>query len=325
MASPSTAITSHRPTIPGSFMEFDLAADRLGFVSQRVLPVVEVAKQTGTFGKITLEDLLQAGSTARAPGGEYPRGEGHFDDVTYSTKEQGWEETIDDRERAMYVDFFDAHVMATQRSIDKILRNAEIRAATLLFNSTTWTGSGLTTGVTNEWDDGANATPIADINAAAQKVANATGMYPNALIINRKVFRNLRNIAEIQNLVKNQNFMDVRQREIRESEMASVFDLEFVIVADPYKNTANEAAAASLSPVWSDEFAMVCRVARTADFKEPCIGRIFHWSEDGSDINGTVETYREDKIRSDVVRVRHEVDEIVLYKEMGHLLSNITT
>jgi hypothetical protein len=37
-----------------------------------------------------------------------------------------------------------------------------------------------------------------------------------------------------------------------------------------------------------------------------------------------VESYRDEKVRGDVIRVRHDVDEIVLYPEAGHLLSNIT-
>ena len=63
----------------------------------------------------------------------------------------------------------------------------------------------------------------------------------------------------------------------------------------------------------------------TNDMSEPCIGRTFHWAEDGSQPAGTVETYRDETKRSDIVRVRHDVDEIVMYTEMGHLLYNITT
>jgi hypothetical protein len=70
---------------------------------------------------------------------------------------------------------------------------------------------------------------------------------------------------------------------------------------------------------------MVCRIATSNDFREPCIGRTFHWSADGSSIGGTVESYREEQTRSDIIRVRHEVAEVTLYAEAGHLLSNVTT
>ena len=69
---------------------------------------------------------------------------------------------------------------------------------------------------------------------------------------------------------------------------------------------------------------MVARVAETQDHREPCIGRTFHWGEDGSTIGGTVETYRDENIRSDIVRNRLDVDEKRLVIESGHLLTNIT-
>ena len=68
---------------------------------------------------------------------------------------------------------------------------------------------------------------------------------------------------------------------------------------------------------------MVCRGAETNDIKEPCLGRIFHWAEDGSEIGGMVETYREESSRADIVRVRHDVQEQVLYTQMGHLLTSV--
>jgi hypothetical protein len=58
---------------------------------------------------------------------------------------------------------------------------------------------------------------------------------------------------------------------------------------------------------------------------EPCIGRMFHWSEDGSSPGGTVESYRDEIVRGNIIRVRHDVDEVVLYPQAGHLVSNITT
>jgi hypothetical protein len=65
---------------------------------------------------------------------------------------------------------------------------------------------------------------------------------------------------------------------------------------------------------------MVCRVATGNDFREPCIGRTFHWAGDGSSIDGAIESYRDEVVRSNIIRVRHDVDEVVLYAQAGHLL-----
>ena len=107
--------------------------------------------------------------------------------------------------------------------------------------------------------------------------------------------------------------------------LSAVFDLPNIIVAGTSKNGAKEGQAASPTQIWSGEYAMVCKIASGPDMRDPCIGRTFHWSQDGSSIGGTVESYRDETVRGDVIRVRHQVAEVVLYPEAGHLLSNVTT
>lgn len=323
MPSPSTSLATQRPDIAGSFMEFELEMQKRGYIASRVLPVMEVAKQAGVFGKIPIEQLLQQRHTIRAPGSGYSRGKFTFTSASYTCEENGAEEPIDDREAKMYAEYFDAEQVAAARSFEVVLRNAEARVAAAIFNATTWTS--YTTGITHEWDDAANAVPVTDVEAAVQAVWTQCGMWPNALIINRKVFRNLRLCASVLAMMKYQGFVDVRPGAVNEQVLATLFDLDMVIVAGSAKNSALEGQAASIAPIWSDEYAMVAKVAVSNDIREPAIGRTMHWDEDGSILEGRFETYRDEVVRSDVVRVRHDVDEIVTYVEAGHLLSNVTT
>lgn len=324
MPSPQTSLATQRPDLAESFMEFDLAMDAAGFISNRVFPTVDVAKQSGNYGRIPVEQLLQQRDTKRAPGSGYARGNFTFDDASYACEEHGAEEPIDDREAAMYADYFDAELIASQRAFSAVLRNGEQRVASAVFNATTWASH--TTAVTNEWDDATNAVPLTDVEAAVQSIYDASGLWANALIINRKVFRNLRNCDQIIDRINSAGAGNPsKASDVTVEMLAQAFDLDNIIVAGASKNSANEGQSASIGQIWSGEYAMVCKIATSSDFREPCIGRCFHWSEDGSAIGGTVETYRDETVRADVVRVRHDVDEIVLYTEAGHLLSNITT
>jgi hypothetical protein len=327
MPSPSSSLATLRPDL-ASFLEFDLESERAGFIASQVLPVVDVASQAGNFGKIPLEELLQQRDTLRAPGSGYSRGKFTFLPATYVALENGTEEVVDDREAKMYAEYFDAEQVSTMRAFSFVLRNAEQRVADLLFNATTWAGPALTTSVGNEWDKNhvTDATPIADVEAAVQKVYDGSGLWPNALIINRKVFRALRNIDEIVERINSEGAGNAsKPSDITAAMLAQVFDLKYVIVAGSSKNTANEGQAATPGQIWSDEYAMVAKIAESNDMKEPCLGRTFHWAEDGSSIGGTVESYREEAVRGEVIRVRHDTAELVLYKEAAHLLSNITT
>lgn len=322
MGSPSTSLATLRPDLGASFEEFSLEADRHGFIGHRVFPVFDTMKQSGPFGRIPVEQLLQHPETKRAPGSGYNRREWNFITDSYATEEHGIEEPIDDREAEMYREYFDVEQISAQRAMDSVLRAAELRIATAVFNATTYASQ--TTAITNEWDDSANAVPLTDVEAAVQLVWTQCGMWPNALIVNRKVYRNLRNVAQIVERVKYQGFMDARAGNITEQALSDAFDLRF-IVAGGTQNTANEAVDAVFSQIWSDEYAMVARIVTSRDIREPGLGRTFHWAGDGSAAEGRVESYRDETVRSDIIRVRHDVDEKDLYVECGHLLSNVTT
>ncbi len=325
MAHPSSSLATLRPDL-ATFLEFDLESEKEGYIATEVFPMIDVASMSGTFGKIPIEQLLQQRETRRASGAGYARGQFTFTTATYACEEHGAEEPIDDREAEAYAEHFDAEQINTLRAFSAVLRNAEQRVSDAVFNATTWNGAALTTGITNEWDDAANAVPATDVEAAVQKIYDNSGLWANALVINRKVFRNLRNCASIIDRINSAGAgSPSKASDVTVDMLKAVFDLDHIIVAGTSKNTAKEGQAATPAQIWSSEYAMVCKVATSVDMREPCIGRCFHWSADGSSIGGTVETYRDEPVRANIVRVRHDVDEIVLYPEAGHLLSNITT
>lgn len=323
MPIPTTALATLRPDLGASFMEFDLEANRRGFIAQRIFPMLNVTKPAGTFGIVKIEHLLKTRSTRRSPGAGYSRQQWEFDDVSYRCDEHGTEEVIDSREAAMYADYFDAEQISTMRAFDAVLRNQEARVAALLYNATTFASN--KTDITNEWDDNTNAVPITDVETGMAGMFAACGMYPNALILNKKQFNGARNSAQVLDRLKYSGHFDPRPGGINESSLAAALGIDQVIVANSAYDSALQGQAASMAPIWGDEYMFLAKIAQTNDIREPCIGRIFHWAEDGSLPGGMVETYREESKRSDIVRVRHDVDELILYVEAGWLFTNAIT
>ena len=320
MPSPSTSLATQRPDLAASFEAFDLEAEKQNYIGTQVAPVVTTASQAGVFGKIPLDQLLQQRDTKRAPGSGYSRGRFTFTTATYACEEHGAEEPVDDRESKMYANYFDAERVASARAMSAVLRNAEIRWAAAIFNTTTWTGASLTTDVSGTpWATVGTAVPLTNVEAAVQKVYDNSGLWPNALVISKKVYRNLRNTTSIIDRVKYQGFMDVRAGNISAEAIAQAFDLR-LIIAGGSKNSALEGQTATPAEIWGSTYTMVCRVATTNDPKEPCIARTFHWDADGSQPLGRFESYRDETVRGDVIRCRHDVDEIVMYAQAGHLL-----
>jgi hypothetical protein len=310
----------------GSFFEFDLEMEKQGFVGNRVFPIVNVSLQADNPGKIPLEQLLFNANTARASGSGYGRGNWKFERYQYATEEHGWEEPVDDRDKQRYSNLFDAEAIATLRAQSIIARNYETRVASAVYAPSVWNGASLTTAITHEWDDFTNAVPLTDVESAVQKVYTASGLKANALVVNWQVFRNLRNCDQVIERIQSQGAGDrTLASDVTAQMLATAFDLEMVIVAGASKNSANEGQSASVAQIWSGEYAMVCRISDSIDMRDPCIGRTFHWTGDGSALDGAIETYRDETVRSDIVRCRFETDEVVMYPQAGHLLSNITT
>lgn len=325
MPRPQTALTTTRADLLEALQEFSLEADEAGYIFHRVAPVLEVNFQAGVFGKIKIEEFLKNPEARRAPRANYARVDFDFTTDSWVCQEYGIEVPVDDREAAMYRDFVDSELVSYEIARGQVMLAAEIRAAAMLFNATTF--SSQKTNVTNEWDDAVNATPIDDVETAVQAVYGRTGLWPNSLIINRKVFRNLRNCDQVIERINSQGAGQAsKPSDITVEMLARVFDLEQVLVGGGSKNTANEGQTAAPGQIWSDEYAMVCRVSDAPTVKDPSLARTFHWGEDGSAFMGLVEEYEEPQTRSSkVIRARHDVDEKILYTELGQLLDNITT
>ena len=321
MPAPSTSLGTLRPEL-GTLYEFDLNNNRSGFIGYRVMPILNVKTAADKFGRIPTEQLGKLATVTRNSSGSYNRIHWTFTDDSYATKEYGLEGPVDNRNARLYDEYFKAEVATTQLVTHNVLANAEKRVADAVFNTTTFTS--YTTSVSTEWSS-ASATPITDVMAASQLVRNRTGRYANALVICRKVRRNLVNVTQIIDRIAASGAGDkVKPADITDAQLAACFDVDYVIVADSSYDSTTEGQSTTFSDIWDDEYAMVCRVAQTDSIEEPCIGRTFHWTGDGSSPDGTVEVYESKEVRGEVVRVRHDVHEKVIYPECGQLLANIT-
>ncbi len=320
MPSPSTSLSTLRPDL-GSMYEFNLEMNRQRFIGYRIMPIRQVALAADSFGRIPVEQLLKRANVNRTSKGNYNRIDWNFEPDSYATKEYGLEGVIDQRNARKYENYFDAEAATARLTLHAVLLEAELRVAGQIFNTSTYTP----TDVDNEWSDHENALPIDDVEAAVRRRHAATGIWPNAMVICETVFRNLRACEQIIDRISANGAGDrVKSSDITTQMLAQVFDLQNIIVGKGSYNTAIEGQPAVFGDIWNDEYAWIGTIAETDMIEEPCVGRTFHWAGDGSQPGGLVETYWSEEPRADVVRVRHEVDENMIYPEVGELLGNIT-
>jgi hypothetical protein len=318
MPAPSSSLATLRPDIAESFTEFDLEQNINGFIWDQLMPTFDVGRASGNFGRIPIEQLLQNRDTERAPGSGYARGKWNFEPDFYATREHGAEEPVDDNEAAMYDDYFDAEVVSALRARSAVLMNAERRVISKVLSISNTDTAAV------KWDLPGTAKPIDDIEAAVLAIYDASGLWPDTLCMSRKTFRLLRNVEQILDRIASSGAgSPTKATDVTASMLAQVFDIPKIVIAGSTENTANMGQSGVFGQIWDESKVFIGRTASSNDFREPCIGRTFHWNGDGSQIAGTVESYRDETVRADIIRVRHQVDEKLLYEEAGFILTDI--
>lgn len=320
MPAPESGVTISRPDLGVLAYEYMSDATANGFIANLALPVFETAKKDGQFPVMPREAFLKVPNTRRAPRGAYNRADWSFNLDNYVCEEDGWEEVVDDSEAALYARFFDVEAVATMRAMGIIMRAHEKRVADVIFNPTTFTANP----VVNEWDDAALSTPLADVNAGKIAIRNATGIIPNTLIVSYSTFLNLGLSKNVLDRIQYTN-PGVERGEIESGILAKYFGVEQILVGGAIiDGTAKGQSMVTATDLWNKEYAMLCYITGSGDVVAPSLGRTFLWTEDSPGMLNT-ETYRDETVRGDVVRVRNSTDEKILHPELGYLLSNITT
>lgn len=327
MPSPSAPATFQRPDLGQAYLEFDLMSHIQGFIGLSMMPLTPVGLSNANFSKVLIEQLLNAArKVRRAPGAGYARNETSFTQDSYSTEERGVEELLDDRDRAVFAyTGIQFEQLAADRAVADLLRDLEIEIATILQDSGTYS----TSAVTTEWDTHASSVPIADVMEAREVFKLQCGVYPNSLSMSEKVATNVVQSAEVKEVIKYTSQADPGSLlggpgtpdviAKTSALLAQIFRIDRVMISPSVSNSANIQQTAVLADIWDDEEVTLLRVPQGADIRSVGFGRTFAFEE------MVIEQYREENVRSDVVRARFDLDVKVIHGECIHVLTNITT
>lgn len=289
------------------------------FIGTKALPIFRTAKDASVYSAITRESYLRDADVRHAPRAAYNRDSIDAKDKTYKCQENALESVVSDSERAMYASDFDAMLVASKATARKVMQAQEKRIADALFNTSTFTGAALFTDNSasgKKWATAANDV-IGQVREAAQKVRVNTGVLANTLILSQTALNQIKANTAILDAIK---YVAQANDATITAALAGLFGLNKVLVAKGVRNSANEGAAFSGADIWSSSYAMVCVSAPDGqDLSQPSIGRTFLWVADSPD-NTTVESYRDETVRGEVVRVRQYTDENIADAYFGHLM-----
>lgn len=295
-----------------AFHEYNPGTD--GFVAEIALPPIPVSKKAATMGVITRENLKRA-TTDHANGSAFGRVTLISEDKAYQCKDHGLEIALTDEDRATYESDYDAEYESVQSITRKMYVEREIRAATALFNTTTWTGADLYTDRSAAPWDAAASDAIGHITAAITKVLTNTGVLPDSMLISR---------ATLENLLLNTAILArfpgaaLITRAMLEQALAAIFGLSNLIVGWAGYDSGAEGQNFSAGTIWSDDYALIFK-RHTGGRATPGLGRIVEWTGVDNGI-GQVVQYREEQVEGDIFRVRDFSTEWVFDPYFAHLL-----
>lgn len=217
-----------------------------GFISEQVLPLVEVKQKTGLLGKYGSDHLRIEHSMAGGRG-EYRRVEPITRTTTsYQVESHGLEGLVTEDDYRNVELPFDAEKDEVIGLSNLIWLNKESALASTLTSTSIITQNTTLSG-TSQYNDYLNSDPIGDFKTARLTVYNGCGMPPNAALMSWEVANTLAYHSQILSAL---GFAQNRSGQLSDQELGKAMGIEKLYIAKPKYNSAKEGQTASLSSVW---------------------------------------------------------------------------
>jgi len=282
------------------------------FIARQVAPIARVAETEGRYPVWCRENFKKRPTqTNRASGAGYERIGAQFNQLTYACEEHGLEFPLDDRNSRKYTTWLDFEQYAARVLRFQLLQEWEIRGATL-FNS----GIGLTnTNVATAWSDTANADPVTDIIKRCEAIEQNSGVdrSEHVVVIPSVDYREAMATDAVRELIKYTYGRDagIQPQLLRTDDFARMVGVRRVLRASSYYDSAQEGITESNAAIWP---AGVIFVAVVADEGDPLdimsAARTMLYDQDGVTDIPLMERYRDESVRSEILRGREDTDEV---------------
>lgn len=327
MSSPGAAQTISRPDLRNQAVEeWSVSGEAATFIADDVAKRIDVDFAAGTVRRIPREEMVKDPNTLdRGPDGDYQTVEFGDETFTYFTKEQGLMIPVDANAAAQTKIYYDAQRAAARIALSKCKRMHEKAVAAAIQNTSTFTGTSLTTAISTSWKtaNAATATPIADVAAARAKVRQNCGRDANTVIMDWQAFEYAIETTQVLGRINGGATNDQPAR-TKLATLALLFNVERVVVAGGIKDSAKQGQNFSGTSIWNSDRVMVAYINPIASLFDINLCNVYNWEGDGGSYDWTMETIIDEVKRREYVRNRRQVGVKVEYPECGHLLTNAT-
>ena len=292
------------------------------YIGPQVLPPLPVQAKAGQYPyvSVTSGSLLRNEVKGRGPGANYARINRAYLNGNYTAQEYGIEAIIDDSQSNDISRFFSIESTETRLAMRQVQLAHEIRVAAKIFDPSVFNLTTSATAYTStnlaSFDLGLDVdTAKAQIQSRGESVDNLT------LVMSPNVFYRARASTRVQNRIRGTISTD-SQLVLSQQALADCLEVGQVLVGRAAYDTSKLGASSpTMSNIWSDTYCWLGRSisgGSQEQYFNGSTGFTLFWNEDASLFQ--VESYREESIRSTIVRGRHHTSEKIVLAPSAQLL-----
>lgn len=294
-----------------------------GFIAGKAFPEVPVQKRSDAYFTYPKQQWFRSDAKERGPSTESAGSGYEQDNDNYFCKRYALHKDVDDTVRANTDTPLDADRDATEFVMRQLMIKREQLWAAKYFITSLWTGSSTGGDITptTKWDN-ASGTPIKDIRTQMNAMRTKTGFKPNKLILPALVWNALQDSADIIDRISvNQTRIVTKQL------LASVLELDEILVADGVNDTAIEGATASMADIIGTDDALLVYAPPRPGLLIPSAGYTFnHVGYLGAGKNGqSMSKFRMEHLKSDRIEGEMYFDQKVVASDLGVFFDDVLT
>jgi hypothetical protein len=290
------------------------------FIGPSLLPFWGVDAKSGTYPKLTkaITEMLKAGSTDRERGGSYGRVKRAWTNDTYDTADRGLEEPVDDCDAKDAGRYFDVEAIAAKLVLRSMKLSQEIRAAAAIMNATTF-GAGTSPTVAYTAGNVATIDFVLDVQAAIERIAD-NAEEADTIVMSPTIYNLVRRSTLLKAFLVGSNLPGANVNTSTIQQAFSAEGIKQVLVGRARYDSAAKKATQSYTAanVWGNTYIWVGKVG-SGDPYNGGVGRTLGWNAEGGEF--VTESYREEAIRSNIVRVRQHTIEKIIDSSCGTLIT----
>lgn len=299
------------------FLEQARAADKY-LIGGKLFPIKGVKERAGRYPRMDIAEgkLMRRDNSKRNSTGSYNEITRRHGWDTYDCIDRGLEERIDDTKAKEMGNFFSLEKLTGKLVQRAVSLDREVECAGIIMNEANFSKQVAKVNYTEALIDTVDA-PY-DIEAAIEAII-ARGEVANTMVMSLKLWNYLKRSKLMQAYVWGKLTENGVRKQLTTAHLSEVFDIKDILIARGHVDSSKSKNNVSISSVWGTSHIWIGDV-QGGDFDEGGVGRTLTWDADSPSGMYATETYRDEKRRSDMMRVRSNSVEKIVNSNAGELI-----